>query len=150
MLRLKAISISIILLALASPRVASAGSCAPNPCVSKELVIGSGVLVGEVVLSGDGKIPRGSSVEIQLFEFRKGEWKYFGTVISNGRFGWPDITPGKYMLIARYDGFKEAKVSVRVNRRKGKLKDIIIPLKLDGCADAKLRGRRSMLSRRQA
>ena len=142
MLPLRAISITFVLLVSVSSRVTLAGGHAPDSCISNELVISSGVIVGEVVLAGGGNVPQEPSVEIQLFDSQHSEWKSFGTVMSKGHFGWPAIPPGKYMLIAKCDGFREAKVYVRVNRRKGRLKDIIIPLKRNGCAPARIRSRR--------
>jgi len=142
MLPLRTILISFTLLVLPAPIATLAARHAPDSCVSRELLISSDVIVGEVVLAGAGKDSQGSSVEVQLFDFQNGEWKYFGTVMSRGHFGWPAIAPGRYMLIAKYDGYKDAKVYVRVNRRKGSLKDIVIPLKPDNCAHARLRGRR--------
>ena len=140
---LRAIPIAFTLLVLASYQGALAGGRTPDPCISNELVISSEVIVGEVVLVGGGHVSHSPSVEIQLFDFQNGEWKSFGTVTSKGQFGWPPvIPPGKYMLVARSDGFREAKVYVRVSRRRGRLKDIIIPLKPDGCVPARLRSRR--------
>jgi len=43
------------------------------------------------------------------------------------------------MLVVTRTGYSTAKVNVHVRKRHGRLNRIIIPLKTDGCAEARLR-----------
>lgn len=128
-----------VLVSVAAPSVNSA----PDVCIARELVIDSNVVTGQVVLSSSGRDRPAASAEIEMFEFRYNEWRSIGKIwtIDKGNFTWLDVDPGRYLLVAKLEGYQATSVYVQVRGSKRKGWRIIIPLRNDSCAYARLRAK---------
>jgi hypothetical protein len=120
-----------------SPVTASAS----DNCPVSELVLDSDVVTGQVTLTVNRRRRPATTAEVEMFAFRDNEWQSIGKIyaVNQGYFTWLDVAPGKYMLVASLKSYASTKVFVRIKRRRGKEKQIIIPLKIEGCAYPKLK-----------
>jgi hypothetical protein len=130
--------VSVVILASIAPQSVIS---APDDCAIPELVLYSAVVTGQVVVSSNGRERPAAKAEIEMFENRGDGWQSIGKIwaIDKGYFTWLAVEPGKYLLVAKLDGYQTTKLYLQVKGRKGRERRIVVPLRNDGCAIARLK-----------
>ena len=126
----------IISLALSVNIVARA-----QACTTTNLVFQSDTVGGQVTLMTNRGIRPATNAQIDLLELRDGDWQSTSKIyaIDHGYFTWLNLAPGKYVLVATFEGYREARVNIEVKRRNGREARVTIPMKSNGCSRAFLR-----------
>jgi len=120
-----------------------ASAVSAEVCIASELTVAA--VHGQVVFTYRGEKKPGANAEVELKAFRNDEWHTLFKVAADteGRFAFPEVKPGKYLLEARSYGYESTGAYVRVARGSSKRKEIIVPLRmpLEGCLYASVRKR---------
>jgi hypothetical protein len=116
---------------------------AAEMCVASELKVSA--VRGVVVFMHQGEKKSGANAEVELKAPRNDEWQILFKIAADaeGRFVFPKVEPGKYLLEARSYGYESTGAYVRVSRGSRKGEEILMPLRmaLEGCVYASVRKR---------
>jgi hypothetical protein len=122
---------------------APGSNVAAEMCVASELRVSA--VRGLVVFTHRGERKLGAGAEVELKASRNDEWHTMFKLAADaqGRFVFPAVKPGTYLLEARDHGYETTGAYVRVEKGAGKGQEILVPLRmaLEGCVHASVRKR---------
>jgi 5-hydroxyisourate hydrolase-like protein (transthyretin family) len=135
-----------LLLTLVLLAIFPGASTVPAPvevCTVSELTVAA--VRGQVIFTHRGEKKPGANAEVELKVSRDDEWHTMFKVAADaeGRFVFPEVKPGEYLLEARSHGYESTGAHVRVKRGSSKRREIVVPLRmpLEGCVYASVRKR---------